>query len=91
VSFPAWFEIHRDEVIAERPSAFRVYAFLLENPRALYEIQEPKAWFIAEQRKMSPDSVNEALDLLIERGYLIFHGRGQNNVRRVSVATIRAA
>lgn len=91
MTFPAWFDLHRDSVIASHPSAGRVYAYLLENPRCQFEIQDVKAWLIAEQRGMARDSVNKALDLLIERGYIIEHGRGQNNVRRLTVAIVRAA
>lgn len=91
MSFPAWFDFQRDRVIADSPTASRVYAYLLENPRCHFEIQDVKAWLIAEQRQMSPGTVNQALDLLIERGYLVSHGRGQNNVRRITVAICRAA
>ena len=91
MTYPAWFDLHKDPVIAQSPSASRVYAYLLENPRCQFEIQDVKAWLIAEQRGMARDSVNKALDLLVDRGYLIEHGRGQNNVRRLTVAIVRAA
>lgn len=91
MSFPAWFDFQRDRVIAAKPTASRVYAYLLELPNSQWVVQDVKAWLIAEQRQMSPDSVNEALDLLIDRGYVINHGRGQNNVRRLTVALVRAA
>ena len=89
--FPAWFDLQRDRVIADTPAASRVYAHLIENPHCHFEIQDVKAWLIAEQRGMSPGTVNAALDLLIKRGYVISHGRGQNNVRRVTVAICKAA
>jgi hypothetical protein len=91
VTFPAWFDLHKDRIITAKPSAIRVYAHLLENPRCQFEIQDVKAWLIADQLGMARDSVNEALDLLTKRGYIIDHGRGQNNVRRLTVAIIRAA
>jgi Fe2+ or Zn2+ uptake regulation protein len=90
MSFPAWFDFQRDRVVADSPTVSRVYAFLLENPRC-FEKQDVKAWLIAEQRGMARDSVNRALDLLVERGYLIEHGRGLNKVRCLSVAIVKAA
>jgi DNA-binding MarR family transcriptional regulator len=91
VTFPAWFELYRDRIISQKPSACRVYAYLLENPRCQFEIQDVKAWLVAEELGMARDSVNEALNLLIQRGYVLDHGRGQNNVRRLTVAITRAA
>ena len=52
-------------------------------------MQDVKAWLLAEQLGMGRDSVNGALNLLVDRGYLIDHGRGQNKVRRLTVAIIR--
>lgn len=91
MTFPAWYDLHKDRVIAANPSTIRVYAHLLENPRCTFEIQDVKAWLVAETLGMARNSVNDALDLLINRGYLIDHGRGQNNVRRITVAIHRAA
>lgn len=92
MTFPAWFDLHRDRVITNSPSTIRVYAWLIANyPRIFFEPQDVKAWAIAEDEHMGRDSVNGALDLLTSRGYLLDHGRGQNNVRRLTIAISRAA
>lgn len=83
--FPAFAELMRDPQVAERPAVQRVYVHLTEDPRILYEPRDVKAWLVAQQLGMSRDTVNDALDCLIKMGYLLDHGRGQNNVRRVSI------
>lgn len=80
-----------DPEILKRPAAQRIYAKLLKNPRIFYEPLDVKAWLWAEQMGMSPNTVNKALKTLIELGYLVEHGRAQNHVRRVTIATTRAA
>ncbi len=89
MTFAAWFDLHADDVVAEQPTALRVYAWLLRNDRILEEPQEIKAWVVAEQLHVHRDSVKAALMVLIERGYVVEHPRGYNNVRRLSVATER--
>lgn len=90
MTFPAWFDLNRDPVIRDKPSAYSVYAHLIETyPRIFFEPTDAKAWLIAEVTGLARDSVNESLDLLINRGYLILHGRGLNNVRRVTMAITR--
>lgn len=91
MTYPAWFDLMRDPVIHARPAAQRVYAHLLQNPRIFYEPEDAKAWKIADELQMSRDTVNDALDVLIEHGYLLDHGRDERKVRRVSVAVVRAA
>lgn len=90
MTFPAWFDLNRDPAIAAKPSAQRVYAHLIETyPRIFFEPTDAKAWLIAETTHLHRDSVNEGLNLLLARGYLLDHGRGLNNVRRVTVAITR--
>lgn len=90
MTFPAWFDLNRDPAIRDKPSASAVYAHLIETyPRIFFEPTDAKAWLIAQVTHLARDSVNESLDLLINRGYLIDHGRGLNNVRRVTIAITR--
>lgn len=89
ITFPAWFDLHSDPVIRQNPSAVTVYAELLQIERILYEPREVKAWHLAERVGMRKQTVLRALDLLISRGYLLDHGRGDNNVRRLSIVTTR--
>lgn len=91
MTFPAWFDLMRDPAILAKPAAQRVYAKLLENPRIFYDPMDVKAWLLAEQMGMARDTVNDALDALIRLGYLCDHGRGQNNVRRVTMIVTRPA
>lgn len=91
MTYPAWFDLMADPAILARPAAQRVYAHLLQNPRIFYEASDAKAWQIADELKMARDTVNEALDVLIEHGYLLDHGRDERKVRRVSVVIKRAA
>lgn len=85
MTFAAWFALHSDDVVVAHPTAIRVYAVLLRNPRICYQPQDVKAWLIAETLHTHRDRVNAALNLLIHRGYVLEHGRGQNNVRQVTV------
>lgn len=55
----------------------------------MYEPQEVKAWLLAERVKMRKQTVLRALDLMVARGFLLDHGRAENNVRRVSIASTR--
>lgn len=90
MTFPAWFDLHCDKAVTANPSALRVYAFLIANyPRIFFEPQDVKAWLIAETEQMGRDSVNDSLDLLVARGYILDHGRGQNNVRRLTLTITR--
>lgn len=91
MTFPAWFDLMEDPEILKRPAAQRIYARLLKNPRIFYEPLDVKAWLLADDLKMGRNTVNEALDLLVKRGYLLDHGRDGRNTRRVTIITTRAA
>lgn len=84
--FAAWFAIHEDDAVVDHPTALRVYARLLRNPRIFTEAQDVKAWALAQEMRADRGSVNAALDLLVERGYAISHGVGLNRVRRLTIA-----
>jgi Mn-dependent DtxR family transcriptional regulator len=88
--FAAWFEIHDDDTIVDSPTALRVYARLLRNPLIFTEPQDVKAWVLAGEMKVHPTSVQAAIQLLVDRGYVIDHGRGVHNVRRLTIAIARA-
>ena len=87
--FAAWFAIHNDDVIVDHPTALRVYARLLRNPLIFTQPQDVKAWTLAQEMHTHQDRVNGALNLLVERGYVIEHGRGLNRVRRLTLAIER--
>lgn len=87
--YPAWFELYSDTVIIDHPTALRVYARLVRNPRIFMEPQDVKAWALALDMHTHRDRVNGALDLLLARGYAIEHPRGLNNVRRITLAIER--
>lgn len=87
--YAAWFDLHNDDVVVDHPTAMRVYARLLRNPLIFMLPQDVKGWLIADDMKVQPRSVYRAIDLLIERGYVIDHGRGTNNVRRLTLAMER--
>ena len=87
--FAAWFALHEDNVVVDNPTAMRVYARLLRNPLIFAQPQDVKAWLLAEEMRVHPTSVQAALKLLIDRGYVIDHGRGVHNVRRLTVVVER--
>lgn len=89
MTFPAWFEIHDDAEIVASPAALRIYAKLVRRPTIFCEPQDVKAWALAEELKIERETVQHGLNLLIEKGYVIVHGRGQNNVKRLTVAMVR--
>lgn len=90
MTFPAWYEFQRDPVIRQNPSAYPIYAELLQVPRILFEPADVKAWLLAERVKMRKQTVLRILDLMITRGFVLDHGRGDNNVRRLSIVSTRA-
>jgi len=89
VTYSAWFELHADDEIARHPTAIRVYAHLLRNESIFFAPQDVKAWLLADTLKTHPDTVNAAIKLLVTRGYVIEHGRGMNNVRRLTIVRNR--
>lgn len=81
--FPAWFDLATDDEIAAQPTALRVYARLIKDyhPSIFFAPQEVKAWALAEMLGTHRDRVADAIALLIERGYVVEHGRAMSNVR----------
>jgi hypothetical protein len=70
--------------------AQKVYGRLLRtHPRILVEPADVKAWALARQLRTHRDRVADALEQLVRRGYLVEHGRGTNNVRRITIAVVR--
>lgn len=86
---PAWFDFHKDRVMQHHPAACTVYASLLSLENILFEARPIKAWVLAEALGMEKETVLKALNLLVDRGYVVEHGRSANNVRVFSVAAIR--
>jgi DNA-binding MarR family transcriptional regulator len=89
MTFPAWFEIHDDPEIVASPTALRIYAKLVRRPTIFFEPQDVKAWALAEELNIERSTVQHALTLLISKGYVIQHGTGLNNVKRLTVAMVR--
>lgn len=87
--YPAWFDVHQDTEVAKRPTALRVYAYLLRDPRALFHPVPFKVEIVAAQLRTHRDRITEAVELLLSRGYVLDHGRGSNNVRRLTIALVR--
>lgn len=85
MTYAAWFDLHRDPVIARRPTALRVYAALVGEQRGFYEPCGCKAWAMAAMLDVKTESVLEALNVLVDRGYLVEHDRGENQVRRFTI------
>lgn len=90
MTFPAFFEFVRDVAALRHPAAIAVYGHILQLPGAFHTPQELKAWYLADLLHFEKTSILEAFNLLVERGYLIEHDRGQNNVRRFTVCITRA-
>lgn len=91
MTYAAWYELHDDDAVVDHPTALRVYARLLRRGAAIFRTpQAVKIWLLAEQMRAHRESVIVALDLLIRRGYVVEHGREMNNVRRITIAKIRA-
>lgn len=87
--YAAWFELHNDDVIVAHPTALRVYAHLLRNPLVFMHAQPVKTWLIAQLLHADKGNVIAALNLLVARGYVIEHARGEKNVRQVTLAMER--
>ena len=80
ILFPALEPLALDPVVAGHPVALRAYLRMLwmldfSEPRAI------KAWALAEELCVRPQTAAASLDLLVERGFLRDHGRGPNRVR----------
>ncbi len=88
--YPAWIDLFNDNVIVDHPTALRVYARLLRDPMIFIKPKDLKAWVLADDMGVKPKTVYRAIGLLIERGYAHDHGRGVNNVRRITLAVERA-
>ena|SRR3990167_2485199 len=88
--FPAWIAFHRDEVIRRHSAAQVLYADLLCRPQSFYRPVSLKAYILAEQWHFTKETVLGAMNLLVTRGYLTEHARGQNNVRSFTVNLVRS-
>lgn len=87
MTFPAWFDFHKDAVIRRHPAAMVLYAHLVGVPESHWTPQPLKAWALADEFKFKKETIISAMNLLVKRGYLIEHARGTNNVRAFTVAT----
>jgi predicted transcriptional regulator len=89
VILPASLDIFTDEEVLARPTALKVYGKLLAIPEITFRPQPVKIENLARQVRRHRDSVSDALKLLIRLGYVVDSGRGQRNVRRVTLALSR--
>lgn len=90
MTFPAWFDFHKDAVVRRHPAAMVLYAHVVGIPESHWKPQQLKAWVLAVEFKFEKGTILSAMDLLVGRGYLIEHARGLNNVRSFTVATTLA-
>lgn len=88
--FPAWFDFQQDTVVARNPVALRVYTHLvLTWPTIFVEPRDLKADGLATELGVTRQSIYKAFTLLVERGYMLEHGRRKNKPRRVQLAIRR--
>jgi hypothetical protein len=90
MTFPAWFDFHKDPVIRRHPIAMVLYAHMVSIPESFYVPQPLKAYVFAAENAFEKGNVLKAMNLLVERGYLIEHKKGVNGVRAFTVTTIRS-
>lgn len=81
--FPAELAMKRDRAIP--PSARRVYDYLL-TALDFTQIRPAKEDVHAPLAGVDPKTFRAGVTLLIDRGYLIDHGREMHNVRRLTLA-----
>ena len=90
MTFPAWFDFHKDRVIRRHPIAGALYADLLSTPESHWIPQAVKAYVFADENDCEKETVLRAMNLLVERGYLKEHPKGVNGVRSFTVNDIRS-
>lgn len=84
--FPAWFDLNRDKLIRARPAAISVYAVLLGDfPDILHKPIPIKLAVLQKALNVEAKTVIGALNLLIDRGFLLEQGRALNGVRKLQV------
>lgn len=91
MTYPAWFELHRDRQILASPAAMTVYAYLVGQQRGFHEVVDVKTWAVGELLHINRKHVGRVLNLLTTRGYLTEHECGLNRVRRFTINYIRPA
>jgi hypothetical protein len=89
MTFPAWFDFHKDKAIRRHPIAMTLYAHLVALPESHWVPQPIKAWAFAKENEFEKGNVLKAMNLLRNRGYLKEHARGVNGVRSFTVNDIR--
>lgn len=71
MTFPAWFAFHRDPLLRRHTVAQTLYAEMLIRPDSLSIPVEVKGWAWAKLLGVDRANLVRALNLLVERGYLI--------------------
>jgi hypothetical protein len=95
--FPALMDLLENAELMEQPLVWRIYRQLTKEPRILTQPRDLKAASLVLQVGRNPHSsrhrtqVRRALRVLIEQGFVVEHGRGANNMRRVTLAFDRLA
>lgn len=84
MSYPAYDQLPLE--IGRGFATWRVYMALRPPRLDFTQPTEVKVWAIAEELSMSPRKVRAGLDWLVDRGYLIAHGRGTRRVRSLRLA-----
>lgn len=90
MTFPAWYDFHKDKEIRRHPIAMALYAHLVGLPDSHWVPQPLKAYVFALENKFEKGNVLKAMNLLVSRGYLKEHAKGLNRVRSFTVNDIRS-
>jgi DNA-binding IclR family transcriptional regulator len=88
VTYPAWFDFHRDRVMVRNPACGAVYAAFVGLKNISMVPRPMKVWVLAEALGLKKSTVSRALDLLVGHGYLVEHERDEKNVRRFTVSIV---
>lgn len=81
----AYIELLADAKITDHPTALRVYGLLLRDPLIQAAPRVVKIAAMALALGLRCASVSEAINLLVERGYLVDCGRNARGMRRLLV------
>ncbi len=88
MTFPALMALPLDQALKSRPTVQMVYVFLLSE-LDFVEARRVKIAIRAEQLEIRKQTMIDALNLLVKRGYLCEHERDSTGVRRFTLAWSR--
>lgn len=92
MTFPAWFDFHRDRAIRRHVNAHVIYAALCARPAAFATPVVVKGWAWERELGFPRENISRALSLLVAQGYLTEHPRERaKDPRRFTVNLERRA